>query len=187
MMCFLIVLPCFCFSKMNSRFVCFQSRDFFPEFFPRTFLPLFFSRTFFPRTFLPDFLSLIFPVLFSRNLFSRILFSIFSRTYFPSVSMAAVAALRYMTAAVAAAARYPRAVRSSHAHREKISTGKKYKKITGQNTGKNIREKSTVIYEKQYGGKVQGKKYGKKSTKKKVRKKNTGKQSTGTKLRETVT
>jgi hypothetical protein len=81
--------------------------------------------------------------------------------------MAAVAALRYMTAAVAAAARYPRAVRSSHAHREKISTGKKYKKITGQNTGKNIREKSTVIYEKQYGGKVQGKKYGKKSTKKK--------------------
>ena len=101
--------------------------------------------------------------------------------------MAAVAALRYMTAAVAAAARYPRAVRSSHAHREKISIGKKYKKITGQNTGKNIREKSTVIYEKQYGGKVQGKKYGKKSTKKKVRKKNTGKQSTGTILRETVT
>ena len=93
------VIPCACLIRSDRKGPVRKSRDLFPQFFP---------RTFFPRTFLPDLFFRvffrIFPVIFSRKLFSRIFFISVFRTYVPSVSMAAAAALGYMTAAVATAA-----------------------------------------------------------------------------------
>jgi hypothetical protein len=53
--------------------------------FPRIFSRTFIFRPFFPR--------IIFPYIFLPYFFPRIFFYFFSRTYFPSVSMAAVAAM----------------------------------------------------------------------------------------------
>lgn len=88
--------------------------------------PVFFSRTFFPNCF-PYF----------TVLFSRIFFPVFFYIFFQYL----FSFCEYGCCCCYYCCHISQRSSSSHTHRRKISTGNKYKKIRGKNTGENIRER----------------------------------------------